>query len=179
MNSLKVLEEADLEVISMMAKVAFAVTATENDNVFEIEQARRPILTPINGNGIGSQISTNEANFLSEVVKLFGTRVTPTERAELEVEVEKADPILTENQIEVMTQLLVEMGPNIDPETIKEMAHMVEDPTLDIRADNVKDIAQMVQQLAVTLEPQELKTVANMMKKVGPDVSIRYHSYIT
>ena len=105
--------------------------------------------------------------------------MTPTERAELEVEVEKADPILTENQVEVMTELLVEMGPNIDPETIKEIAHMVEDPTLDIRADNVKDIAQMVQQLAVTLEPQELKTVANMMKKVGPDVSIRYHSYIT
>merc|ERR1711971_1503426 len=96
MKENKVLEEADLEVISMMAKVAF-----NEDDALENEIARRPTLTPINGNGIGSQISTNEANFLSEVVKLFGTRVTPTERAELEVEVEKADPILTENQVEV------------------------------------------------------------------------------
>ena len=74
----------------------------------------------------GNQVSKNEANFLSEVVSIFGTRVAPAEEAELKAEVEKAMPALNDNQAEVMTQLLIQMGPEIEPKAIVELSEMVE-----------------------------------------------------
>ena len=51
----------------------------------------------------------------------FFSLSNPAEEAELKTEVKKALPDLNDNQAEVMTQVLVQMGPEIEPETIVEV----------------------------------------------------------
>ena len=80
------LEEADLELISVM--------------VNEIQDDKVPTTV---GSTPANKISEKEANFLSEVVRLFGSRVTSAERAELEVEVKKMNPTMNENEAEGKT----------------------------------------------------------------------------
>ena len=164
-----VLEEADLEVISIiMTKAA----AKEPINVIQMMKG------PEKSRGQNG-ISKNEAEFLSQVVKLFGMRVTPTEKAELEVEVKKAAPEMNESQAEVMTQMLVEMGPEVPAQEIEEMAEMIADPSLDIRADNVKKVVEMAKKSEAVMEAEEIKDMADMMKKIGPNLSRREMHMIT
>ena len=128
----------------------------------------------------GNQVSKNEANFLSEVVSIFGTRVAPAEEAELKAEVEKAMPALNDNQAEVMTQLLIQMGPEIEPKAIVELSEMVEKSnSLDVRADNVEEVVNMVNKIDAILEKNEVKTLVDMVKKVGPTMSHREMQMIT
>ena len=128
----------------------------------------------------GNQVSKNEANFLSEVVSIFGTRVAPAEEAELKAEVEKAMPALNDNQAEVMTQLLIQMGPEIEPKAIVELSEMVEKSnSVDVRADNVEEVVNMVNKIDAILEKNEVKTLVDMVKKVGPTMSHREMQMIT
>ena len=54
-------------------------------------------------------------------IPIFFSLSNPAEEAELKTEVKKALPDLNDNQAEVMTQVLVQMGPEIEPETIVEV----------------------------------------------------------
>lgn len=165
----KVLEEPDLQVISMMVK------AKVNKEEQQILTLNKPSMV----SRPSEKLTSNEAEFLSDVVKLFGDNVTPTEEKELEVEVKKADQTLNENQAEVMTQLLIAMGPEIEPEEIKHISEMVADPTLDIRADNVEVISEMLEKVEADVEAEDLVTLSKMMSKMGPNISRREMNMIT
>ena len=110
---------------------------------------------------------------MSEVVKLFGSRVTPAERAELEVEVKKMNPAMNENEAEVMTELLVKMGPKVSAEEVKEVSELVQDPRSDIRSDNVEAISEMANEIQTELKPADIKTIAKMVTKAGPQLTMR------
>jgi hypothetical protein len=152
------LTQSDLAVITTMAQ------SVEDDKKTTSQRAPPPRQ---------GQVSKEEANFMADVVKLFGDLVAPAEKAELKQQVEKIDPKMTDDEAEVMTQILIEIGPQIKPEAIMEIANAVTDNSVNVNPDNVKEVSDKVAKFSLELTAKEVKMIADMVEKLGPNLSLR------
>ena len=124
---------------------------------------------------VGNKATDASAEKLVETLKdMQGKSVSLEALEELENEIEKMEPLMTNSKAQVMSQVLVEAdAEKLNSNDVEELAEIVMQTSDDITPGDVEEIAEIARSGDSEMTEKEVKVVADMTAKFGQSLSNR------
>ena len=105
-----------------------------------------------------------------EMVKSMGA-ITEVDKSKIKITLKEMSPKLTHKEVNVMSELVKEVGENLDFEVMKNITQLSVNETLTITPHEIQVVAEQAKNLDKNVTAEEVKFVAEMKEKMGGDVS--------